>query len=433
MDDTVASRYMVVSADCHGGADVGDYRQFLEPKFRNAFDEWARSYEVPYEDLKGDEGGRNWDSARRLRDLERDGIVAEVVYPNTVPPFFSTSPLGAVADPGDGEEMKRRWAGLRAHNRWLADFCSAAPGRRAGIIQINLHDIDASVREIHWAASVGLTGGVLLPGAPPGSGLPPLYAGGYYDSLWSALEETGLPLNCHSGGAAPRPTETPQGHVLFMLEMCWWDHRVLRHMIVGGVFERHPSLHAAFTEAGVAWIPQELASLEGFFDSMRTTTGSGELSFGAQVVGGLSLRPSEYWRRQCHVGASFMHRSDINHIERLGAETIMWGSDYPHLEGSFPYSRQAIASTFAGVPAGVTERIVGFNAAALYGLDIDALSETADVVGPTRETVHAGIKPGSLPSTAAKCPAFAGLMNASGQSRWGDNRRTMPAWETDSA
>jgi predicted TIM-barrel fold metal-dependent hydrolase len=68
--------------------------------------------------------------------------------------------------------MQRRWAGLQAHNRWLVDFCADAPGRRAGIVQITLHDIEASVAEIRWAHDAGLRGGVLLPGTPPGIGLP---------------------------------------------------------------------------------------------------------------------------------------------------------------------------------------------------------------------------------------------------------------------
>jgi predicted TIM-barrel fold metal-dependent hydrolase len=299
-----------------------------------------------------------------------------------------------------------------------------APGRRAGIIQVTLHDIEASVREIQWAAGVDLTGGILLPGAPPGSGLPPLHDHEYYERLWAACEETGLPVNCHSGGAAPRPTESPEGHVLFMLELGWWDHRVLRQMIVGGILERHPRLQVVFTEAGMAWIPEELQTLEYLFDSVQSPEGSTDLSFGAQVVSGMSCRPTEYWRRQCHVGASFMHRSDLRFVDELGLETVMWGSDYPHVEASFPYSALAIASTFAGVPTDATERILGANAAALYDFDIEALRPVASTIGPRRAAVHDGISPVDIPKGAAKCPAFAGILSDSGYRRWADNRKT---------
>ena len=89
--------------------------------------------------------------APAARSMEADGVVAEVIFPNTVPPFF---PKGSLVEqpPGASDgDLAKRWAGLQAHNRWLADFCSQAPGRRAGIAQIMLHDVDASVREIEWA------------------------------------------------------------------------------------------------------------------------------------------------------------------------------------------------------------------------------------------------------------------------------------------
>ena len=105
-----------------------------------------------------------------MRDLEADGIAAEVIFPNTVPPFFPGGALVTQAPPADAHDLELRWAGLQAHNRWLADFCARTPGRRAGIAQILLHDVDASVEEIRWAHDHGLTGGILLPGAPPAPG-----------------------------------------------------------------------------------------------------------------------------------------------------------------------------------------------------------------------------------------------------------------------
>ena len=145
-------RYIVISADCHGGGDIADYRAYLEAAYRDDFDAWRATFDNPYDDLKGDDGGRNWDSDRRLAELEADGVVAEVIFPNTIPPFFPKSSLVYQPPGADGRRPRARWAGLRAHNRWLADFCAAAPGRRAGIAQIMLHDVDAAVAEIRWAA-----------------------------------------------------------------------------------------------------------------------------------------------------------------------------------------------------------------------------------------------------------------------------------------
>ncbi|MHB8671318.1 MAG: amidohydrolase family protein, partial [Acidimicrobiales bacterium] len=195
-------RYVIISADCHGGAELAEYRPYLERRHHDEFDAWAKTYAVPYEDLMGEDGNRNWDSERRLRELEADGIVAEVIFPNTIPPFYPQPSLKAQVPAATDGDMDLRWAGLRAHNRWLADFCAAAPGRRAGIAQIMLHDVDAAVAEILWAAEAGLKGGILLPGTPPGTGLAPLYSP-IYDPIWRACEETGLPVNHHAGSDQP--------------------------------------------------------------------------------------------------------------------------------------------------------------------------------------------------------------------------------------
>jgi hypothetical protein len=104
-------RYIVVSSDCHGGGNVLDYRPYLESSWLDEFDAWAAEYEVPYDDLKGDNGERNWDSVRRAHDLEMDGIVAEVIFPNTVPPFFPKVSLSTQPPPLTAADMERRWAG----------------------------------------------------------------------------------------------------------------------------------------------------------------------------------------------------------------------------------------------------------------------------------------------------------------------------------
>ncbi|MFN5605232.1 MAG: amidohydrolase, partial [Actinomycetes bacterium] len=132
----LVERYTVISADCHAGGNLTDYRPFLAEEYRSEFDAWVETYEIPYEDLKGPDGGRNWDSDRRLADMEADGIVAEVIYPNTIPPFYPKSSLTYQPPAANIGDANRRWAGLQAHNRWLADFCGKASGRRAGICQI---------------------------------------------------------------------------------------------------------------------------------------------------------------------------------------------------------------------------------------------------------------------------------------------------------
>ena len=402
-------RYIVISADCHGGGNIYAYRDYLPARLRDEFDAWASSYEIPYDDMKGLEGYKNWDSDRRLQEMEDDGIVAEVIYPNTVPPFFPKPSLGEQPPAANAGDVAKRWEGLKAHNRWLADFCATTPGRRAGIAQIMLHDIPAAVEEIRWAKQAGLTGGVLLPGAPPGSGLPPLYDAAYYGPIWEVCEELDLPLNHHSGSAAPPMRDTDEDTVVFILEVTWWAHRAFTHLLVGGAFERHPELKFVLTEQGTAWIPDELARLDGMFYRFATAVGSQEYEWGLPVVSRLSLSPSQYWARQCFVGSSFIRPPEVELRHQVGLNKIMWGSDYPHKEGSPPWSREAMRASFAGIDPDEVQTMLGLTAAHVYGFDLDELRPIADKVGPTVAEINVPLERGSLPKEAEACPALIGF------------------------
>jgi predicted TIM-barrel fold metal-dependent hydrolase len=406
---TPDDRYLVISADCHGGGDLLDYRPYLAKRWHDDFDAWASTYEIPYDDLKGPDAYRNWDSAARLSDLEADGVVAEVIFPNTVPPFFPKPSLVDQPPGATAGDLEARWAGLQAHNRWLADFCIQTPGRRAGICQIMLHDIDAAVDEITWAKEAGLSGGVLLPGAPPGSGLPPLYDPEYYEPLWRTCEELSMPVNHHSGSAAPAAGEAAEDKVVLLLEVTWWAHRAFTHLLVAGVFERHPGLQLVLTEQGTAWIPEELVRVDYFFDRMSSAKESQEIQWGMEVVGRLSLRPSEYWARQCHIGSSFIRPAEVGLRHSVGLDRIMWGNDYPHREGSFPYSHEHLRASFAGVPVDEVAAMLGQNAAEVYGFDLGTLRPIADRVGPRVADVDVPLPPRSLPEDAEKCPALIGF------------------------
>ncbi len=356
----------------------------------------------------GEDANQNWDSQRRLAELEADGIAAEVIFPNTIPPFYPEPSL-KVQTPGASEgDLRLRWAGLRAHNRWLADFCALVPGRRLGIVQIMLHDVAEAIAEVEWAAEAGMTAGVLLPGAPPGSGLEPLYSR-VYDPLWRACEVAGLPINHHSGSAVPPLGDQDIEKVMFMLEVTWWAHRSLWHLIFAGVLERHPDLQFVFTEQGTAWIPETLGTLDFFFTRMGAATGSQEREWGEAVVSGLSMRPSEYWARQCHVGSSFMRPAEAAMRDSVGVDKIMWGSDYPHRESSYPFSKEALRLSFAGIDPDEVQRMLGGNAARLFGFDMGGLADVAARVGPTHQEIAQPLKAEEIPPGAGKCPAFAGI------------------------
>ena len=405
---TPSERYTVISSDCHGGGDIPDYRPYLESRLLDEFDAWRAAFVNPYDDLQTPDASRNWDHDRRLAELEADGVVGEVIFPNTVPPFFPKASLVSQPPAASDGDLDLRWAGLHAHNRWLAEFCAAAPGRRAGVAQILLHDVDRAVDEVRWARDNGLTGGVLLPGTPPGSGLAPLYDP-VYEPLWAVCAELGMPLNHHGGGGSPDYGEYPESKVIFLLEAAWWTHRALWHLIFAGVLERHPDLQLVFTEQGTAWLPDQLTQLDYYYTRMSRSgdAGSQEQIWGADVIGRLSLKPSEYWARQCHVGASFIRRHEVELREAVGVDKIMWGSDFPHREGCWPHSTEHMRLVFAGVDPAEVRAIVGGNAARLYGFDLDALAPVAARVGPAVDEVARPLGVDEIPPDALRCPAFA--------------------------
>jgi len=393
--------YVVISSDGHAGADLYDYRPYLEARYHDDFDAWAPTYVNPFADLRGATAYRNWDSPRRLAELEDDGVVGEVLFPNTVPPFFPRGNL--VARPPTPDEFELRWAGLRAHNRWMADFCADAPGRRAGMAQILLNDIDAAVAEIHWARDAGLFGGVLLPGVAPDAGLPPLFAPDY-EPIWAVCEDLDMPLNNHSGQSAPDYGEYAASMAVWMVELGWFSHRVFWHLAFGGVFDRHPGIKLVLTEQSAGWVPSVLHMLDHQFHRFATA-GAAEAHFGGELSGTLQLAPSEAWARQCFAGASFFRPAECELRHEIGVYKIMWGQDYPHVEGTYPYTTEALRHTFAGVDGDEVAAMVGGNAGHVYGFDLAALGTVAERVGPRVREVAEPLD--SIPADSVSI-AFAG-------------------------
>ena len=258
----------------------------------------------------------------------------------------------------------------------MVDFCNDAPGRRAGMAQIFLNDIPAAVEEIRWAREQNLFGGILLPGVPPDSGLPPLIAPDY-EPIWQVCEELDMPINNHSGQSGPDFGSYPASMAIWMIELGWFSHRVFWHMVFGGVFGRHPGLKLVLTEQSAGWVPGALALLDHHYERFLTP-GAAEAHFGGAIAAEMKMSPSECWNQNCYAGASFFRPSECKVRYKIGVDRIMWGQDYPHGEGTYPYTREALQNTFAGVPTDEVALMVGGNAAEVYGFDLDALAPVAE-------------------------------------------------------
>lgn len=373
--------YTIITADSHAGGSHAAYREYLDPRYRDDFDAWRGQYRNPFKDLGDTRRYRNWDSDMRNTQQQEDGVVAEVLFPNTVPPFFPTFVL--FASPPKPEDYEHRLAGIRAHNRWLVDFCAEFPERRAGVGQIFINDIDDATSDVRFIKEHNLRGGLLLPNVPPDAKwVSPLYDPAL-DPLWEVISDLEVPINVHGGTGAPDYGAYPSAMLLYITEAAFYSQRPLVQFILGGVFERFPRLKFVVTEAGCSWVPPLLDRLDHTIDQVRSQGRLGELRYGDENK--LNQLASEYFAQNVWMGVSQPGPADAAAYERVGAERYMWGSDYPHDEGTYPYTREHLRQVFSGRPPEVMRAILGENAAALYGFDLEALAPLAAQFCPTVE------------------------------------------------
>jgi predicted TIM-barrel fold metal-dependent hydrolase len=285
-----------------------------------------------------------WDPALRVADQERDGVVAEVIYPSLALQLFR------IRDPRLQTET------FQAYNDWLTGYCSALRGRAAGAGLIPLHDVAVGVAELERIRGLGLKGGLIWSSAPDDRP----YQDPAYEPFWSAAEDAGALLCFHLGTNAVPLGGTggwmPIAYMLTHLAV----QKSIAQMIFGAVFERHPRLRIVSVENDVGWIPHYLERLDH----------SGA-KYGAFAPQRLGLRPSEYFRR--HVSATFQEDPlGVRLRHEIGIECLLWASDYPHSDSTWPRSQEIVERDFAGVSESETRRIVCDNAARLYGFHLDA-------------------------------------------------------------
>jgi predicted TIM-barrel fold metal-dependent hydrolase len=401
----------LISTDCHAGANLPDYKAYLARRWHEEFDAWSDNYFDSWSEIDPDSEWKagcssfmapiNWDSSKRLEMLETEGIVAEVLFPNTIPPFF---PNGLLAAPGprNRDEYERRWAGIQAHNRWLKDFCDAAPGRRLGVAQLFIDNVDDAVAEIRWAKDAGMKE-VLLP-SDHHLKLHNLY----YSSLepiWAVCEELEMPVGRHGSvvGSDEEDDSIDAARACGVFETIYFGERTLFQLILAGVFERHPDLKFVFTETGSC--DSTLEWLDAFYQGAKVP-GTIWAMFGGQAVAKLPLLPSEYYRRNVYASLFAPPAASGLLATKLDPAHAMWGADFPHHEGTAPYTRLVLRATMSSLPQDEIRQFTSGNAADLYGADLDLLQGFADRVGPTVEEVATPVRPEEIPDDPATAIAM---------------------------
>jgi predicted TIM-barrel fold metal-dependent hydrolase len=393
---TVGSeKLLMISVDGHVAAPMARYREFLESEHHERFDEFLVQHEMltggsrilppaeffekaeidPYVEYMIDSGAIDgeFDVDRRLDALSTEGVAAEVLFPNGVPFQVAFEP-----PPAD-----LRLAGMRAYNRWLADFVAQRPERFVGQALVSFDDVDIAVETAYWARDHGLKG-VMLPGIDPLSRHqhwdPAL------DPFWSTLEETGLIANVH-GGSGLQLLPPPPGLDLRVMnrvigeEFPYFAHRVMVFMMWSGVFERHPALKTVWTEQYSDWIPRMLRKWDW--------THSRDVRYRGKMLDFVPRNPREYWQQNCWAGMSLASKAEVDHRYELGVDKMMFGVDFPHVESTYPKTLHTLQTITEDLTDDELRKFLGLNAAALWQLDLTALEPVVKEVGFTMDQVRA--------------------------------------------
>jgi predicted TIM-barrel fold metal-dependent hydrolase len=285
------------------------------------------------------------DPVARLADMDTEGIDRAVLYPSVGLYFW------ALDDPGAALAI------ARAYNDWLAGCCAADPDRLFGAAMVPVQDPAGAAGEIRRAHDeLGFPAAFVRPNPCCGRSL----SDRAYEPIWAAAEEIGMTIGVHEGSSVIVPTlgsDRPfNPFILHAVSHPFEEMLACAQLIAFGVLDRHPDLRVVFLEASGGWVPFWMERLNEQAES-----------FGA-FCPEMKLAPSEYFARQCWISYEIDERTLPALVPFIGADRIVWGSDYPHHDATFPGAVAALRRTLAPLDDDSRARILGQNAAELYRL-----------------------------------------------------------------
>ena len=273
------------------------------------------------------------DMKARLADLDHEGIWGEVVY----------SSLGLWENYIKDRSLIA--AAAAAENEWKrSEIQGIAPDRLVAAATLPLVDVGDAVTELHRAADLGLHVVTLPTGAPEGADD---WNRDTWEPLWAAAEEAGMVIAFHIGSDGGEPVwyRGPGGAILNLVETSYGGQRAAAKMVTSGALDRHPDLKVLVSEGGATWIP-----------FLGDRMNEGYRQHGMFVRPTLSKLPKEILFRQVY--ASFQHdESAPAALVAMGYQNVMWGSDYPHLEGTYGHTQKTLNELFGGIDAAASHRI----------------------------------------------------------------------------
>jgi uncharacterized protein len=307
-----------------------------------------------------------YDAKVRLARLDEMGVSAQVFYPNV-------GGFGSGAFARLDAEMALDC--VRAYNDFAVEWASADARRLLPLMAVPLWDVHEAVNEIDRAHRLGHRG-VIMSSQPEHFGAPML-ADPAWNPLWAAAQERSLPVNFHIGSGSrkdrPKVYEANGNHanmakqtVMFTLG----NANAITEIIFSGICQRFPNLNFVSVESGVSWLPYILEAMD-----WQWRNGGVHLEHPDY-----ELLPSEYFRRQVYSCFWFETGIDEAVIAQVGADNIMYETDYPHPTSMTPgpasiavSPNQFINDNYATLPEDVLRKLVQDNAARVYNIDVAAL------------------------------------------------------------
>jgi predicted TIM-barrel fold metal-dependent hydrolase len=375
----VTRPFPVISADSHITEAPNTYVDFIDPAFRDRAprlvdggDEVGDIFVIdgmktpvpmglvaaagkPPEEIRlmgvrfDDLHRSGWDPSARLADQERDGVSAEVLYPT----------VGMqLCNHRDGDYKK---ACFDAYNRWIAEYCSAAPTRLLGCGQTALRSPAEGIADLEAIEALGLRG-VMMPGTPT---FEDDYDSKAWDPFWTAAVDLGLPLSFHiltTRAATPRGPRL--NNFLSIVRDC---QDIMGTLVFGAVFERHPGLRVVCVEADAGWVPHFAYRMDHAFKRHRHWM---------QPDQELRRLPSEYFAE--HVYVTFQDDwTAFAQADAMNWRRLMWANDFPHSDSTWPWSQAMLDEHTASLSDEQCRAILCTNVAELYGIDIAGLPVAA--------------------------------------------------------
>ncbi|MET1001759.1 MAG: amidohydrolase family protein [Acidimicrobiia bacterium] len=286
-------------------------------------------------------GGASLD--QRLADMASDGVVAEVIYPT----------FGLFIDMVPAPDLQMACA--RVYNDWLAETFLGRSEVFVPSAVVPIRDVEGATAELDRVVELGFRSAMIPTTPPEGT----RYNQPDFDPVWAVASEARLPLSLHTGtGALPQHERGPGGAVINYAKVGLLSAETLCYFAASGVLERFPDLRLVFVETGAGWYAYCCERMDEAFEEHESW-----------VKPKLAEPPSAYAKRQCSVtlGAD---RAPLLTREITGVEPLLWASDYPHPEGTFPESQAVVTRIFEGLPENEISAIVAGNAARLYGIKV---------------------------------------------------------------